>query len=89
MFAGVVFDVPEPEGVRVATSELDAAIETAAGNPKSASGDGVSVTSHSIDELIKADKYLTAKRAKAGKWGGIKMQKLQPPGAVGDSDGSS
>jgi hypothetical protein len=62
-------------------SDLEAAIETAAENPQSASVDGVTVTQRSLSELIEADKYLQAKKAARRKNRGLRYTKIVPPGA--------
>lgn len=64
-------------------------IETAAVEPAQASGDGVSMQSRPISELIAADQYLAAKRAAARSHGGLRFAKIQPPGASSTTvDGS-
>lgn len=66
-----------------AADDLATAISSAAQGPKSASSDGESVTSHSIDDLIKADKYLTAKRRSAQRMGGIRFGQIRSSGSTG------
>ncbi len=61
--------------------ELDDVIGNTAAAPKSASGDSTSATSHSLPDLISADKYICAKAAaKSGGW--PRRMKMVPPGAV-------
>lgn len=54
-------------------TELEQAITDGATGPQSVSNDGVTVNQRSIDDIIKADRYLAAKEAAAGKkkWRGI------------------
>ena len=71
--------------------DLKPIIEQAAADPASATTDGQSATSHSLPDLIEADKYLSAKAA-AGIVGptgkrrsglaGMRPATLTPPGAV-------
>jgi len=62
---------------------LEETIEEAATTPERGAADGVDITQRPLKDLIEADKYLTAKRAQANTWGGIKVQQLVPPGATG------
>jgi len=64
-------------------ADLSNEIETAAGTPKKHAVDGESTEARSIDELIKADRYLAAKNATAKKKGGLRFGKLIPPSASG------
>lgn len=61
--------------------DLSDAIEQAAQEPLSASGDEGSMQSRSINELIDADRYLASKRA-AHTGRGFRMTKLSPPGTA-------
>lgn len=56
------------------------AIEDQLAQPKSATGDFGSWTNRSLDELIKLDKYLRARRAKQG----FRLRKIIPPGGGPD-----
>lgn len=71
------------QGLPSNDGDLSSQIAAVAAGPKQASADGQSVTSQSIDDLIKADKYLTAKRN--GRRGGIGIGVFRSPGAVGDA----
>lgn len=62
----------------------DIDINKAAAEPKQASGDGISVTKHSIPDLIAADKYQNAKAQARNKQSGLRVAKLRPPGTIGD-----
>jgi len=62
---------------------LDDVIEDAASGPKEAKGDMGSFTTHSLADLIKADEYLTNKRAAKKKGLGIRFTKIIPPGSEG------
>ena len=62
--------------------DLSDTIETAAGQPKAASGDAGSVTMPSVSELIEADRYLASKEAASATRRGLNLIKLQPPGSV-------
>lgn len=64
--------MPEPD--------LDDAIQENAQGPKKVEGDGISVEQHSIDDQIKADRYLNAKNASRSGTLGIRMFKISPPG---------
>ncbi len=59
----------------------DAILENATG-PASASGDGQSVTQHTIADQIAADKHLAAKQAMSRADRGIYRDRLVPPGSV-------
>lgn len=63
-------------------TDLSDTIEDAATNPKRVVGDLGTVEERSIDELIKADRYLAAKTASAAKQG-FRIQVIRPPDAVG------
>lgn len=75
--------VAEPSA-EVVIGDLGDAIANVAAGPKQASADGQSVTSQSIDDLIKADKYLAAKRNTAAGRSGIRLGVFRSPGSVGD-----
>lgn len=61
-------------------SDLEDQIKEVAENPKKVAGDSGSVEEHSIDDLIKADKYLASKEA--GRLGrGFRISKIVAPGA--------
>ena len=66
-------------GMADATTDLGDAIATAASRPKSATGDNGSVTGQNIDDLIKADQYLAAKRRRGP---GFSLSKIVPGGAA-------
>jgi len=57
-------------------------IKSNAEGPKKVVGDGVSVEQHSIDEQIKADRYLASKAATRSNGLGIKRNRAVPPGSV-------
>lgn len=59
--------------------DLTQEIETIATGPKRAQGDFGSYENQSIDDLIKADKYLASKRAKRG----FRITKISPGNAIG------
>jgi hypothetical protein len=58
----------------------------AAANPKAASGDGVSMTAHSLPDLIAADKYERAKAAGRSKSRGIRFARFVPPGTTSSNE---
>lgn len=62
-----------------ASEATEAQILVAVSQPKSVMVDGVSMTQHSLPELIALDKHNTAKAAART---GIKFQKIVPPAAV-------
>lgn len=62
---------------------VEQALIDAAQAPASSSVGAESVTEHSIDDLIKADRYLAQKgAATTTKTSGLRFVKLVPPGAV-------
>lgn len=61
------------------SSAVESLIADCMAEPKSVTVDGVSVTKHSLSELIALDKHNAAKCAARR---GIRFQKLVPPGAV-------
>jgi hypothetical protein len=72
-------------------ADLSTTIETAAGNPSSASVDGQSVNARPLTEVIEADRYLKGNDALAGTnlnsgprsgWGCLRTARAIPPGAV-------
>ena len=63
------------------TQNLETAILKNASGPKSAQIDGQQVEQHSLDDLIKADKYLALKKASKSRTGGLKFTKLSHSGA--------
>lgn len=62
--------------------EIRDAIESNATGPKSVSVDGQSVTQHSIDDQIKADKHLAGATGVTRANLGIRFRKTVPPGSV-------
>ena len=68
----------------MADSPLKDEIETAATEPREATADGVNVKARTIDEMIKADKYLANQNAKSvSQYGGMRFQKIKPGGTTG------
>jgi hypothetical protein len=68
----------------MADSPLKDEIESAATQPAQAQSDGVVVKARSIDEMIKADKYLAGQNAKAASASnGMIFQNIRPGGATG------
>jgi hypothetical protein len=62
--------------------DLDDVIQENASGPKQASGDGVSVEQHPLQDQIAADRYLASKKAARSKHLGLRLTKVVPPGAV-------
>jgi len=60
---------------------LESAIRKNASGPKSAQVDGQRVEQHSLDDVIKADKYLALKKASKSRTGGLKFTKMSHSGA--------
>jgi len=60
------------------------AVQDAMAQPKAASGDGVSVTQHSLPDLIQAEKHVAAKSAASKAHRGLRFSKIVPPGSIGD-----
>ena len=58
------------------------AISDSAKGPANAAVDGQSVEQHGLRDQIEADRYLSGKEATRKKGLGIKIVKLEPPGAV-------
>lgn len=61
--------------------ELEQAIKDNAAGPAKASVDGQSVEQHALRDQIEADRYLAGKEATRKKGLGVKLVKLEPPGA--------
>ena len=57
----------------------DKIAETASG-PKRVRTDAGEVEAHDLDQLVEADRYLSAKRATQSKYRGLRINKLLPPG---------
>lgn len=64
---------------------LDDLIESKAEQAASISGDAGSVTQRSLDELIRADRYLATKAASQQGAFGLQFAKWRPPGTAGGS----
>lgn len=63
--------------------DLTAEIETTAAEPASAEGDGQKASSHSLPDLIAADKYLKGQDALSRQgWAGIKISRARGSGGV-------
>lgn len=58
-------------------------VETALANPKKAASDGVSVESHTLPELIEAEKHIARKAAASNPARGMRFSKFVPGGTVG------
>lgn len=67
--------------VTTTPTELEQAIRDAATNPASASNDAGSVTSRNVDEIIKADRYLSTKAAAERPLRRIRLGRIVPPGS--------
>ena len=59
-------------------------IETAASKPKRGKEDGLEIEERSIDEMIKADKYMKSKSALNKGTFGFKLFQMLPPGTQGN-----
>jgi hypothetical protein len=70
----------------VATPDLAGAIADAVAEPASASGDGQSATARSIDDMIRADQHLAAKRAGARALRGVQVTQLLGTPALDDGN---
>jgi len=81
-FGGTNCPVPEP--VTPDAEGID--IEAAAASPKAASADGVSMTAHSLPDLIAADKYARAKAAGRNKYRGLRFARFVPPGTTSNNE---
>ena len=68
-----------------ASAGLDSQIRDAADGPKQVTGDQGSYTSHSIRELIAADRYLSSKSSSKSKKKTLRslFSKMSPPSARG------
>lgn len=73
-------DPPTPDN----TAGID--LEAAAGSPKAASADGVSMTAHSLPDLIAADKYAAAKQQGRNKYRGLRFARFVPPGTTSNNE---
>jgi len=62
------------------SDDLSDQVKEAAAKPKQVTVDGVTVQAQTIDDLIKADEFL--ERKKAIKKGGLRIQKIVPPGTA-------
>jgi len=62
--------------------DLSEQIEDAAGNPKKVQSDAGSAESHSIPDLIAADRYLAEKTAASRSTLPIRMLKIKPDGTT-------
>ena len=70
---------PDPDPVAPTVSN---SVATAIANPKEASADGVMVKSHSLPELIEAEKYLAAKAAAKKSHRGLRFSRVIPGGTT-------
>lgn len=61
-------------------ADLTDQIEAAGEAPRSVQADGVSVTGHSLAELIEADRYLKSAEAAASTKRGFNIAKFRPNG---------
>lgn len=61
--------------------DLEQTIRDAAATPASASGDGLSTTERPLEQLIAADKHLSAKQAMQAPGLGIRMLRVENGGA--------
>lgn len=64
------------------TPNLEQSIRDNAAGPKRAQGDSGSVEQHGLADQIAADRYLAGKEATKKKGLGLKLVKLEPPGAA-------
>jgi len=69
-------DTTMPDG-----PNLDDVIRKNVSGPKSAEVDGQRVEQHSLDDVIKTDKYLASKKAAKSRTGGLKLTKMSHSGA--------
>lgn len=58
------------------------ALAAALAGPAKVSGDAGSVESHKLADMIAADQYVAAKDAALSKRQGLRITRLNPPGAV-------
>jgi hypothetical protein len=63
------------------SDEIQQQIKKAAGSPKRVSVDGQNVDGRSLEELIKADRYMKSQEAAKSPSKGLNFSKLIPPGA--------
>ena len=68
-------------GEKNTAAALDEAIVRSASGPKSAQVDGQRVEQHSLSDLVQADRYLASKRAKHGRYGGLRFTRMSHSGA--------
>ena len=64
--------------------DLSQQIADAAKGPSSVTQDGGTTTARSISDLIAADRHLAAKAAAKRRNGGVRRQRISPPGSLGD-----
>ena len=69
-------------GEKNTKESLDDAIRRAADGPKSAQVDGQRVEQHPLSDLVQADRYLAAKKAARGRYGGLRITRMSHSGAV-------
>ena len=60
---------------------LEDQIRRNASGPKAAEVDGQRVEQHSLDDVIKTDKYLASKKAAKSRMSGLKLTKMSHSGA--------
>lgn len=63
------------------TNDLDEAIRRTASGPRSAESDGQRVEQHSLQDLVKADRYLASKQAVKSRGGGLRFRRMVHSGA--------
>ena len=68
-------------GEKNTKESLDDAIRRAADGPKSAQVDGQRVEQHPLSDLVQADRYLAAKKAARGRYGGLRITRMSHSGA--------
>jgi hypothetical protein len=61
---------------------LEEAIVRSASGPRSAQVDGQRVEQHPLSDLVQADRYLAAKKAARGRYGGLRITRMSHSGAV-------
>ncbi len=66
----------------MADPDLSQTIQDAAAGPAKVSVDGTTAEARPLPELIEADKYLAAKRARKSRRFPTRMAKTRPPGMV-------
>ena len=62
-------------------NKIEKVIEDNVLGPKSVESDGQKVEQHSIADQIEADRYLNSKKAMKKKGLGLRLFKMDPPGA--------